>query len=235
MKPHGLIGDEWLVSYAAGSLGEAHACVVAAHIDYHPALKSKLRDAEDIGGALLEVSEPDSLQSDSFDAVMAKITAFEEDMFGAVHMDTEQKDTVPPIVVGTDILPASSLPSSLSQYIADKDLNSLKWRRMGPGMSQVRLWDGPKGEKLWLLKARGGTEMPVHDHNGLEMTLVLQGGYQVGASHYTPGMIELADTDTKDHHPVIDEGEDCICLVVTEAPIKLHSFIGRLVQPFIGL
>jgi putative transcriptional regulator len=77
--------------------------------------------------------------------------------------------------------------------------------------------------------------VPAHDHNGIEMTLVLQGSYHVGEGLYASGMLEIADDDTTNHKPVIDQGEDCICLVVTEAPIKIHSLIGRLVQPFIGL
>lgn len=106
---------------------------------------------------------------------------------------------------------------------------------MGPGLSQVRLWTGPRDERLWLLKAKGGAKVPAHDHNGIEMTLVLQGSYHVGEGRYASGMLEIADDDTTNHKPVIDQGEDCICLVVTEAPIKIHSLIGRLVQPFIGL
>ena len=77
--------------------------------------------------------------------------------------------------------------------------------------------------------------MPLHDHTGLEMTLVLRGSYHVGDKRFGPGLLELADKDVTNHQPMIDEGEDCICLVVTDAPIRLHSFIGRMIQPFIGL
>jgi len=106
---------------------------------------------------------------------------------------------------------------------------------MGPGMSQVRLWTGPNDERLWLLKAKGGVSIPTHDHNGIEMTLVLKGSYTVDGQRYSKGMIEIADGDVEGHTPIIDEGEECICLVVTEAPIRIHSFLGRMVQPFIGL
>ena len=129
---------------------------------------------------------------------------------------------------------ADDTPQPLHAYLG-QSLEDLNWRTMGPGMKQVRLWSGDKGEQLWLLKAKGGTKIPAHDHGGAEMTLVLKGSYHVGEAQFTPGMLEMADIDDTNHHPVIDEGEDCICLVVTEAPIKLHSFVGRLAQPFIGL
>ena len=77
--------------------------------------------------------------------------------------------------------------------------------------------------------------MPVHDHRGTEFTLVLRGSYHVGDQHFTPGQMELAGPETLGHQPIIDEGEDCICLAVTDAPIRPYSLIGRMVQPFIGL
>ena len=58
MKTYGILTDEWLVSYASGALSEAHALVVASHCHFHPDLQNKVADAEDIGGALMNESEP---------------------------------------------------------------------------------------------------------------------------------------------------------------------------------
>ena len=217
MKPTGLIPDEWLVSYAAGALSEAHAVLVATHAEYHPELKDKIKDAENIGGAIVEGFEPASIDTNALDNVLARL------------------DNTPEEKQSKTVEHSSDLPSPLAEYLDGKGLDDLKWRMMAPGMSQVRLWTGPNDERLWLFKARGGIEMPLHDHNGNEMTLVLQGSYRVGDTQYRPGELELADGNIVDHRPIIDEGEDCICLVVTEAPIKLHSFIGKMMQPFIGL
>ncbi len=216
MINQGIIEDEWIVSYASGALSEAHALVVATHCDFHDDLKKKIRDAEEIGAALMETVKPVEISPNSFDELLGKIDAQSNDLESETSAD------------------CFGLPPSLASYLG-KPLNALKWKMMGPGLSQVRLWTGPNDERLWLLRAKGGAKVPAHDHNGLEMTLVLQGSYLVGNDRYTAGMLELADSDTKNHTPVIDPGEDCICLVVTEAPIKIHSFIGRMVQPFIGL
>lgn len=215
MTAHGLIPDEWLLSYAAGALGEAHALVVASHVESHEELRRKVADAEAIGGALIEDIKPAEISVSMFDDLLSQLD-------GSVPQEEAPQKSFP------------HMPNVLAEYIG-KPLDNLKWRIMGPGLRQVRLWDGENGEKLWLLKARGGTTMPSHDHRGSEMTLVLKGSYHVGTAHYTLGLIELADQDTLNHEPVIDEGEECICLVVTEAPIKIHNWIGRMVQPFIGL
>jgi len=214
MKTHGIIPDEWIVSYASGALSEAHALVVATHCHFHPELQNKIVEAEDIGGALMENSEPTKLSDHLFNELIKKI----DDL--PVETPRPSND--------------NGLPGPLADYLG-KSLDQLNWRMMGPGLSQVRLWTGPNDERLWLLKAKGGAKVPTHDHNGVEMTLVLQGSYHVGDECYRSGMLEIADDDTTNHTPMIDQGEDCICLVVTEAPIKIHSFIGRLVQPFIGL
>ena len=214
---NGMIPEEWVVSYAAGSLSEAHALVVASHIDYHPEIQKKLADAESIGGLLLENNEITTVSCDMFDDILGRLD--------------EEITSIPQ---KTDAEPESNLPKPLMDYI-DGDLSDLKWKAMGPGLSQVRLWTGPNDERLWILRAKAGTKVPMHDHRSLELTLVLQGSYQAGGERFKPGMIEVADEHTHNHQPIIDEGEECICLVVTEAPIKIHSLIGKVVQPFIGL
>ena len=214
---NGMIPEEWVVSYAAGSLSEAHALVVASHIDYHPEIQKKLADAEAIGGLFLENNEITTVSDDMFDDILGRLD--------------EEITTIPQ---KNDAKSESDLPKSLMDYI-DGNLYDLKWKAMGPGLSQVRLWTGPNDERLWLLRAKAGTTIPMHDHRSLELTLVLQGSYQANGERFKPGMIEVADEHTHSHQPIIDEGEECICLVVTEAPIKIHSLIGKVVQPFIGL
>lgn len=216
MMQNGMIPEEWVVSYAAGSLSEAHALIVASHIDYHPELQEKLADAEAIGGLLLENNKTAPISDDMFNDILGRL-----DDEIAVSPQPQSKSK-------------NNLPKSLNEYI-NGDLKDLKWKTMGPGLSQVRLWTGPNDERLWLFRAKAGTKIPMHDHRSLEMTLVLHGSYQADGDHYKPGMIELADENTHNHQPIIDDGEECICLVVTEAPIKIHGIIGKIVQPFIGL
>ena len=37
------------------------------------------------------------------------------------------------------------------------------------------------------------------------------------------------------HRPVVDEGPECIALIVTEAPLKFRTWMARLAQPLIGI
>lgn len=215
-----LISDDWLIAYAAGNLSEAKSALVATHASYHPILQQKIHSAEAIGGALLEASETAEFSDGFYDRLLTKIDGESDEKVEPARGETVQADPV--------------LPNPLSTYL-DRRLDDLKWRYMGPGMRQVKLHSEDNGEKLWLLKAKGGTEIPSHGHNGHEFTLVLQGSYSVDGQLYGVGDMELASDDIEDHRPIISEGEDCICLVVTEAPINLKSLAGKLFQPFIGL
>ncbi|WP_262696242.1 ChrR family anti-sigma-E factor [Kordiimonas aquimaris] len=224
MKQEQLIPDEWIVAYAAGTLTEAKATLVATHISFHPELKEKLKTAEDIGGELLDSSEKASVSNTLFDKIEAALDR---------PYSSEKQVSSRPLTL-EHIMPTKAAPAPLVDYVRLTG-HQPKWRVMGPGLRQAKLCKGENGERLWLLKAKGGTEMPKHDHNGQEMTLVLQGSYHVGETRFCVGDLEIAADHIKDHQPMIDEGEDCICLVVTEAPIKLKSMLARVAQPFIGI
>ena len=65
----------------------------------------------------------------------------------------------------------------------------------------------------------------------MELTLVLRGAFKDDSGHYCAGDIEIAD-DSIEHTPIADMCEDCICLAVTEAPIRFTSIFYRALQPF---
>jgi putative transcriptional regulator len=73
-----------------------------------------------------------------------------------------------------------------------------------------------------------------HTHTGIEMTCVLSGAFTQDGSRYGPGDFDLGD-ETIDHQPVVDPGQDCVCLVAMQGDLRLHGLIGRMVQPFVRL
>lgn len=230
-----LIDDEWLIAYAAGNLSEAKSALVATHASFHPVLRQKIHSAEAIGGALMEASDEASLSDGLYDKLLAKLN--DTDCIDSRGVDAGgicTRDNAPEPTATSHQSEKTIFPRPLANYLNQRP-DELKWRFMGPGMSQVKLHSEDNGEKLWLLRAKSGTEIPSHGHNGHEFTLVLQGSYSVEGQLFGVGDLELAADDIDDHRPIISEGADCICLVVTEAPINLKSLIGRAFQPFIGL
>jgi len=85
-----------------------------------------------------------------------------------------------------------------------------------------------------LLYIPAGAEMPDHSHRGLELTLVLEGAFADENDYFAKGDVEIADGSTN-HTPVAMDGKPCICLAVTEAPLKFRKMFHRLIQPLIRI
>jgi putative transcriptional regulator len=66
------------------------------------------------------------------------------------------------------------------------------------------------------------------------MTLVLEGSYRAGDARFLAGDVECAD-ETITHQPIADADATCICLAVTDAPLRFRNLLGRMMQPFIGI
>lgn len=207
--------DEWLLSYAAGALNPGRSLMVSSHLAYHDDLQEAVADAEVLGGALLEEMNGSPVSDSALNQLLSKL-------------DDSALPEIPAVATSGGVF-----PDPLAEFV-DTDIDKLKWRFMGPGMSNARLWAGSHGERLWLLRAKGGITIPEHGHSGDEWTLVLNGSYQTKLGQFHRGDIEVAD-DQLDHQPMIDPGEECVCLVYTQAPLKFKSLASRLAQPFIGL
>ena len=85
------------------------------------------------------------------------------------------------------------------------------------------------GAKARLLSIPAGSALPEHGHHGLELTLVLKGAFRDGDKVYRRGDLAVADGDIE-HTPIAEPGEDCICLVVQDAPLRFNSLLPRVAQ-----
>lgn len=109
------------------------------------------------------------------------------------------------------------------------------WRWIGPGIHR-RAVDVPSdnGTRVFLLKAAAGMTMPGHRHVGTELTLILTGAFAHQGGRFAAGDIDDADDDME-HDPVIEPGEECVCLVAMQGHLRLNSLLGRLIEPFVRL
>ena len=208
------LSEDLLMRYSNGTLCEAFSLAVATHISMCDDCRAALESYEAMGGALLDVSDPEEMGVDSFESVMALI----ENQPVQITQSAERVE--------------SDVPSALSDYIGGS-LKDIKWRPIGLGVKQSLLkTSGNSTARLLYIPA--GTAVPHHSHNGNELTLVLKGAFEDEIARFGPGDVEMADEDL-DHQPIAVEGEDCICLAVTDAPLKFQTFIHKLVQPFLKI
>jgi putative transcriptional regulator len=212
-----------LVSYAAGSLDEGFATLVAAHIASCDACRAALREIEDVGGALLDTVEAAPMSPASLDRALSILDD---------HDDGPAAQPQPKDVRRKDARP--NVPAPLAR-ILEGGLDDIEWKKVAPGVGKhVLPVSKASRSRLMLLRIAPGTKIPDHGHGGMELTLVLKGSYRDLYGRFGPG--DIADLDEHaEHQPVVDSQEACICLVATEAPTRFKSLFGRLLQPIVGI
>ncbi|MDV4144227.1 MULTISPECIES: ChrR family anti-sigma-E factor [Shimia] len=203
------IPDEILVAYAAGTLPQAHAVVVAAHISLCAECRAALAAHEAVGGALLEVEKEEAVSEDLRNRLFDML-----DAPAPVEPAPPRRNGIYPGPVAALLGPDGQAP----------------WKSLGFGVKQAILRDTSE-DSLRLLYIPAGRAMPEHGHNGLEMTLVLQGSFSDEEGRFGRGDVEIGH-DALEHTPVADPGPDCICLAATDARLRFKSLVPRLLQPF---
>jgi putative transcriptional regulator len=194
--------DSLLIEYAAGSVSEARALLVATHVALCPACRAAVRDGEVVGGVLLR---------DSAYRV-------------GVGDPREPTALVAAPPTPTAASPMSPFPSPLREYVR-QPLAGLAWTPVWRGMSEYPLPQFANGVRL--LSIPGGRRMPRHTHDGEELTLVLQGSFADATGHYAKGDVATADASI-DHQPRAGAGEMCLCLAVEDGALRLTGWAGRL-------
>ena len=63
---------------------------------------------------------------------------------------------------------------------------------------------------------------------------MLQGGFSDVTGHFLRGDVCDADSGVE-YRPVADLDEVCVCLVVTDSPLRLTGWLGRLLNPFMRI
>lgn len=201
-------GEELLIAYAAGASDEAVSLIVATHLALCPDCRREVNHAEMAGGALLEDMEPAPLPEIAVAAVMSRLNGME---------------TTParPAVAHNGF----KAPEPLRSYLGG-DLDSVRWIPVAKGISYRPILKRGRSSAQ-LVRSTPGHGISLHTHKGEEHSLVLIGGYSDPTGHYLRGDVQTAAPELT-HHPVADEGEDCIVLAVADAPLAFRN-------PFVGL
>lgn len=216
------ISDELLLEYASGSLSEGWSVAVATHMALCPHCRTRLIQVEEAGAQLLETLENKPAPSD--DVSWAAI----KDRLANVKQEQRKQQ-----ILQEASAAKPDVPEPLRSYLGG-GLKTLKWRALGLGAYHYPIPMQDKSVTARLLRIPAGKPVPEHGHGGRELTLVLTGSFNDGDMRFGPGDFEETD-DTIEHQPVAEPVEDCICLAVTDAPLRFRSRIVRLIQPLLGI
>ena len=207
------VHDYLMMAYSSGNLPEAFSIAVAAHITMCDECRISMESFNAVGGALLETQSDIAIGPEALEKTLEKIAAS-----GPVEKVKNR--------------PKADFPAPLADYIGDS-LDSIEWQPIGMGVKQSILSTSSEATAR-LLYIPPGTVMPDHSHSGIEMTLVLKGAFADETEYFAQGDIEIADESTN-HTPVAADGTPCICLAVTEAPLKFRKIFHRMIQPLMRI
>lgn len=229
MNPHHHLDPATVVSYAAGALPRELAVVVATHLHGCAHCRRRLREAERVGGLLLD-QIPAPAGSDASaarraplrEAMLAQLQAPVSDAPGAAAaesaVDARMERAGP------------RLPAPLRPYFGER-YDQVRWRWMAPGVQCAR---APGLPRLFMLRIGPGRRMPVHSHAGSEVTQILSGAYDDALGHFAAG--DVADLDSEiEHQPVTSPGVPCICVSALDQPLRFRGWLARKLQPLFGL
>ena|ERR1700722_3225559 len=217
MMPSRHPGDPALVDYAAGRLNEAMALAVATHLALCPDCRPRVAQVETLGGILLDELAPATMSVGGLDWALAKLD--------------EAAPTPPrpaPATAETDF----AWPAPLCPYFAPA---MPSWRFVAPGVRQIVLVSpAATGGSARLLRVAPGRAMAHHGHRGREMSVVLAGAYTDEFGLFGPG--DFAELDeAAEHRPVAAPGDNCLCLIATDGRLRFSGWLGRLLQPLLGV
>jgi putative transcriptional regulator len=214
VTPRHHIADDLLLSYAAGSLAEGWSLAVATHLSLCAACRARLATAEAAGGQLLDTLNA-APAPDSWTTVRSRLAKA-------------------PQTPAPEARPATAtLPRPLRDYIGG-DIDTIAWKAIGTAGAQLRLKTADRETQVRLLRIPAGKPVPEHGHRGRELTVVLTGAFTDGEQRFGPGDVEDADAEIQ-HIPTATPEADCICLAVTDAPLRFRSLLVRALQPFLGI
>ncbi|MCT4559006.1 MAG: ChrR family anti-sigma-E factor [Pelagimonas sp.] len=200
------IPDAMLAAYAAGNLPHAFAVVVASHVSMCEHCRVALAAHQAVGGAVLDETPTERVSTSLKESVFARLDA----------------PFVPePVFDRNGIYPGPVMEA--------KKGRAPLWKTLGMGVRQDIL-SADKNGSVRLLYIPPGQAVPDHSHNGLELTLVLQGSFSDETGRFGVGDLEIAD-EHLEHTPIADPGDACICLAATDARLRFRALVPRLLQP----
>ena len=208
-----------LTEYTVGSLSVAPAVSITTHLKYCQQCRDSVGSLKQLGGALLCEAEPAQISNDLLSQTLDRLDADESEMALAEGASEVQESELSDELKG--------IPEYLNQFLPR---NGLNWRKLSSSVTVAPISVGETRYELALHKICAGGQTPVHDHNGVEYTVVLKGSFSDEDGMYNEG--DFLTREPGDiHRPFATQHEDCICLSVLEAPIRLKG-LGRALNPF---
>lgn len=204
--------DALMARYVAGSLPFPAHVLVESHLEIKPDNRAFVRGMEELAGTNLETGK--AIDLGDRDRRLEAILGSAE-----------------PAEIRAPAPTKSVFPRALRDFLGF-EVDDVPWRTKMPGFREYDLGDVDDCH-VNLFWIRPGRPIPTHTHDGLELTLVLDGAFTDVTGQYGRGDISVAN-ESVEHRPVADLGRPCICFAVTDAPLRFTGSLRQRLTDIIG-
>jgi putative transcriptional regulator len=219
--------DNLLTEYSSGSLANALGVIVCAHLQTCPHCRKRVEQLNKLGAAILNQSVAEAVQPESFAQLMARIRNQNTENSTSDKKPASQE--LHPTYANDPLL--KHLPKVIAKLLP-RD-GKLKWERVSGSLKTARLKTGQSQYEVAFQRISSGGKVVEHDHRGLELTMVLCGSFSDEDGVYNQGDF-LVRNPGEVHRPTATQNQDCLCISVVEAPVKVTGLFGKLVNPFLS-
>ena len=209
-----------LTEFSQGSLSVGMSVALSAHIELCRACREKSNGLEsEAAKSWMQVSEKP--KAPDFTSMISAIV--------------EQPQT-------TELAPAANSNDNLvnkmhmlnhsvilPHVLARAASQGLVWKKLAGGINQAQIVLDNKTQCEFIYMTPG-SQVPVHRHQGSEVTLVLDGSFSDELGHYKASDF-MVRTKYNLHRPTSEEG--CLCFAVLDSPLTFTKGLARLMNPFI--
>lgn len=219
--------DNLLTEYSSGSLANALGVVVCAHLQTCPHCRKRVEQLNKLGAAILNQSVAEAVEPESFEQLMARIRSASTESSSVEK--SSSLEALHPVYAKDPLL--KNVPKVIAKLLP-RD-GKLKWERVSGALTTARLKAGQSQYEVAFQRISSGGRVVEHDHRGLEVTMVLCGSFSDEDGVYNQGDF-LVRNPGEVHRPTATQNQDCLCISVVEAPVKVTGLFGKLVNPFLS-
>ena len=210
---------ELLLKYSSGQIEPSLAVAIAIHQKDCEVCQLRISELEAVGGDTLEDSaELNKIESSvvmaDFDKLLTDIETLPEDS----------------LISDYDSLAVAESDIPLVDQLNNGRFEEINWQRISPKIWRASIAMNDPSFEVELLKFSANTKIPKHTHQGKEFTVVLQGEFSDHQDKYSEGEFIVQD-ESVEHQPMAG-ANGCICLAITDAPLKFTGTLGPILNWF---
>ncbi len=214
--------DEVLQQFAQGTLTTGMSVALSAHIELCTSCRNRSSELES-RSIMAWLQEDEPVAAPDFAGLAERIMAAPQLSEEPAKDKSYASEEDFPVAEIHMLDRSFTLPRVLARAAS----KGLKWHKLAGGINQaqVQIDNETQCEFLYMTP---GSQVPVHRHQGSEVTLVLDGAFEDQFGHYGPSDFLMRDKRDQ-HQPSTEEG--CLCFAVLDSPLTFTSGLARLFNP----